>query len=50
MAELTVILADMITWTFVAACLVAGMIGALAWRDRDRTSRRFASAESSDDL
>jgi hypothetical protein len=37
-------------WLGLAACLVAGMIGALAWRDRDRTSRRFASAESSDDL
>ena len=37
-------------WLGLAACLVAGMIGALAWRDRDRTSPRFASAESSDDL
>lgn len=37
-------------WLGLAACLVAGMIAALAWRDRDRTSSRFASAESSDDL
>ena len=35
-------------WLGLAACLVAGMIGALAWRDRDRTSIRFADAESDD--
>jgi hypothetical protein len=32
-------------WLGLAACLVAGMIGALAWRDRDRTSPRFADTE-----
>lgn len=37
-------------WLGLAACLVAGMIGALAWRDRDRTSRRFADAEAIEDL
>ncbi len=37
-------------WLGLAACLVAGMIAALAWRDRDRTSRRFADAEAGDDL
>jgi hypothetical protein len=37
-------------WLGLAACLVAGIIGALAWRDRDRSSRRFADAESGDDL
>ena len=37
-------------WLGLAACLVVGMIGTLAWRDRDRTSPRFAPAESSDDL
>lgn len=36
-------------WLGLAACLVTGMIGALAWRGRDRTSPRFAAAESSDD-
>lgn len=36
-------------WLGLAACLVAGMIGALAWRDRDRTSPRFADAESNDE-
>lgn len=37
-------------WLGLAACLVAGIITALAWRDRDRTSPRFASAETGDDL
>lgn len=37
-------------WLALAACLVAGIIGALAWRDHDRTSPRFAAAEQSDDL
>lgn len=37
-------------WLGLAACLVAGMIGALAWRDRDRTSPRFTAEESADDL
>jgi hypothetical protein len=36
-------------WLGLAACLVAGMIGALAWRDRDRSSPRFAGAESPDE-
>lgn len=36
-------------WLGLAACLVAGIIAALAWRDRDRTSPRFASAETGDD-
>lgn len=36
-------------WLGLAACLAAGMIGALAWRDRDRTSPRFADAESNDE-
>ncbi len=37
-------------WLGLAACLVAGIIAALAWRDRDRTSPRFAAAETGDDL
>jgi len=37
-------------WLGLAACLVAGMIAALAWRDRDRTAPRFADAEYGDDL
>ena len=37
-------------WLGLAAALTAGIIGALAWRDRDRTSRRFADTGTSDDL
>lgn len=37
-------------WLGLAACLVAGMIATLAWRDRDRTSTRFSDAEPGDDL
>lgn len=37
-------------WLGLAACLTAGIIAALAWRDRDRTSPRFAAAEQADDL
>lgn len=36
-------------WLGLAACLVAGIIAALAWRDRDRALPRFASAETGDD-
>jgi hypothetical protein len=31
-------------WLGLAALLVAGLIGYLAWRDRDQTSPRFAAA------
>lgn len=37
-------------WLLLAAGLVAGVIAALAWRDHDRTSPRFAAAEPNDDL
>jgi hypothetical protein len=37
-------------WLGLAACLAAGIIAALAWRDHDRTSPRFAAAEQTDDL
>lgn len=37
-------------WLGLAACLVAGIIAALAWRDRDRTSPRFAAADQPEDL
>lgn len=37
-------------WLGLAACLVAGIIGALAWRDRDRSSPRFASTEPGNEL
>ena len=37
-------------WLGLAACLVAGIVAALAWRDRDRTSPRFAAADQTDDL
>ena len=37
-------------WLGVAAFLVAGLIGYLAWRDRDQTSPRFAAAEPGEDL
>jgi len=37
-------------WLGVAAFLVAGLIGYLAWRDRDQTSPRFAAADSGEDL
>lgn len=33
-------------WLSLAAALAAAMIGALAWRDRDRTSPRFADGQS----
>lgn len=32
-------------WLGLAACLVAGVVAALAWRDHDRASPRFATAE-----
>lgn len=32
-------------WLGLAACLAAGIIAALAWRDHDRSSPRFAAAE-----
>ena len=38
------------TWLMVAALLVSGLIGFLAWRDRDQSSRRFAAAEPDVDL
>ncbi len=34
----------------LAACLVAAIVAALAWRDHDRTSPRFAAAGESEDL
>lgn len=37
-------------WLGLAACLVSGIIAALAWRDRDRSSVRFAAAEQTEDL
>ena len=37
-------------WLALAACLAAGIIAALAWRDHDRTSPRFAAAGQGDDL
>lgn len=37
-------------WLALAAFLVAGIIGALAWRDRDQSSPRFATAESGEEL
>ena len=37
-------------WLGLAACLAAGIIAALAWRDHDRASPRFAAAEKTDDL
>jgi hypothetical protein len=37
-------------WLGLAACLAAGIIAALAWRDHDRASLRFAAAEQTDDL
>jgi hypothetical protein len=35
-------------WLGLAAFAVAGVIGALAWRDRD-TTPRFAAADSGED-
>jgi len=32
-------------WLGLATALVAGIIGVLAWRDRDRSSQRFAPAQ-----
>lgn len=37
-------------WLLLAAGLVAGIIAALAWRDHDRTTPRFAAAEQDADL
>lgn len=37
-------------WLIIAALLVVGLIGYLAWRDRDQSSPRFAEADSGDDL
>jgi hypothetical protein len=37
-------------WLALAAFLVAGVIGALAWRDRDQSSPRFATAEPGEEL
>lgn len=37
-------------WLGLAACLVAGVIGVLAWRDRDRTSPRFATTGQGEEL
>lgn len=37
-------------WLGLAAALAAGIIGALAWRDHDRTSPRFAEAETAEEL
>ncbi len=37
-------------WLVAASFLVAGLIGFLAWRDRDRTSPRFAASDGDGDL
>ena len=37
-------------WLGLSACLVAGIIAALAWRDHDRSSPRYASAGQDEDL
>ncbi len=37
-------------WLGLATALVAGVIAALAWRDRDRSSPRFAQAEPGEKL
>jgi len=37
-------------WLGMAALLVAGLIGYLAWRDRDQTSPRFAAAGDREEL
>lgn len=37
-------------WLGLAACLVAGVIAALAWRDHDRTSPRFTPDGQGEDL
>lgn len=37
-------------WLGLAALLVAGLIGYLAWRDRDQTSPRFAAAGDREEL
>lgn len=37
-------------WLTAAAFAVAGLIGFLAWRDRDQASPRFAAAEAGEDL
>ncbi len=37
-------------WLTAAAFAVAGLIGFLAWRDRDLSSPRFVAAEPGDDL
>lgn len=37
-------------WLGVAALLVSGLIGYLAWRDRDQSTLRFAPAEQGEDV
>lgn len=37
-------------WLALAALLVAGIIGALAWRDRDQSSPRFAATEPGEEF
>ncbi len=37
-------------WLALAALLTAGVIGALAWRDRDQSSPRFAAAEAGEEF
>ena len=37
-------------WLALAALLTAGVIGTLAWRDRDQSSPRFAAAEAGEEL
>lgn len=37
-------------WLGLAACLVAGIIAVLAWRDRDVRSPRFATSDATDGL
>lgn len=37
-------------WLGLAACLVAGIVAALAWRDHDRSSPRFADVDRAEDL
>lgn len=37
-------------WLGIAALLVAGLIGYLAWRDRDQVSPRYAAADDGEDI
>jgi hypothetical protein len=37
-------------WLALAALLVAGIIGALAWRDRDQSAPRFAATEPGEEF